>query len=154
VPRSATDWPAGVLCLLLYDDVDLSMDEIALATQFNKGHISRKIWITRRVLARVLRPDGETPLTEQLGDCEQPADVSTELTDVQWRRLSRLIKQNPATIRPAASCERDRMETDDRSPLGRPAPPPRFGSVPAAKRRYRIWKRDGTLETLRRLIGT
>ena len=144
--------PSGVLCLLLYDDVDLSMDEIALATRFNKGHVSRKIRQTRLALARVLSRDGARSLTDQLGDLmttvTRPPEYR-ELTDQQWRRLGRVIRQNRHNCRPydrrrAANAILWRLTTGQRwADL-----PPRFGSAAAAKRRFRIWQNDGTLARL------
>jgi len=147
---------SGVLCLLLKDDIDLSIDEIAQATGFNKGHCSRKIHQTRGVMRRLLRSNAESTLLDQVaellsGACP-PSDFAG-LNDRQWRRLDRTIKQNPSNQRPfdrrqAANAVAWKIQTGKRwRDL-----PPRFGSPSAAMRRCRRWKTDGTFDQLQSIV--
>jgi len=84
---------------------------------------------------------------------EQPAAAVTDLSDAQWRRLSRVIKQNPPNRRPYDRRRAANAIAWNLTPGRRWEDlPPRFGSAPAAKRRYQIWKRDGTLANVATVI--
>jgi len=97
-------YASGVHCLILYEDVRLSIPAIAVLLNYDKGHVSRKIHQTRSVLRSVIQPPTvpSQPRGDDDGDDVREMNPDRESPQtVPAMRLQRVDRREPDRMNPA-----------------------------------------------------